>query len=108
MVKDMSIALMSAAALLLTINLAVITVAMDPATLECLRAQILASAVLLGLSILLGTITISILIGHVEALSRAQLSIGAERTARWLSALQFWFFLFGMGAMIWAIVLRLY
>ena len=104
----MSIALMSAAALLLTINLAVIVTVMDPAILESLRAQILASAVLLGLSILLGTIAISILIRHVEALTREQPIIGAERTARWLSAFQFWLFFFGMGAMIWAIVLRLY
>lgn len=109
MVKDMSIALISVAALLLTINLAIITAVIDETTLQLLRCQILASAILLGSSILLGTITTSILIGHVESLNTETKS-GTKGTivVRWLSAGQFWLFLFGMGMMIWAIIIRIY
>ena len=110
MIKDMSIALLSAAALLFTINLAVITATMDISIIHSLRIQILASAILLIISILLGTITISILIFGVEKVASVQNSknIAGETSARLLSAFQFWSFFFGMAMMIWAIILRLF
>jgi hypothetical protein len=105
MVKDMSIALLGSAALLLTITLAIITATISESVLKSLRYQVLFSAISLILSILVGTIALSIIISGVE---ESATNMPHERSARWLTGIQFWLFLIGMSLMLWAIIIRLF
>lgn len=101
LVKDSVLQLLGTSALVLTINLGIITFAQSAAVLETIRVQVSVSSTLLAVSIILGVRTMSGLIKLSEGRGNRNLSA-------WISGFQFWTFAAGLIVMLWAVVVRLW
>jgi len=97
--SDWVLGMLQAAALVLTINLALITTSVQPQVLGGIKWQIGISSVLLIISLLFGAFTIS---GVIQLLSGK----GSESTVEILAPIQLYSFMLGLILMLWAVLVR--
>lgn len=100
MVKDVGLGLIQAGALFLTINLALVTLVGEPTAIDQIKGLVVTSSILLGVSLFLGMIGLSLVI---EMAGSNQESSRKETAARWLTGIQLWAFVGGMAIMIKAV-----
>ena len=98
--SDWVLAMLQAAAVVLTINLAVITTSVQQEVLEGIKLQIGISSVLLVVSLVFGAVTISEII---KLLSKK----GSELRAEIFGPIQLYTFIFGLIAMVLAVLVRM-
>lgn len=103
--KDTSLSLVQAAALLLTISLGLVTATATAESFREIRKIVVSSSIVLGASILAGVLTLSAVLDLMEG---TKYEDWREGLARWLSAVQTWLFLAGMGLLISAIYTKLF
>jgi len=100
-IKDISVNLLSSAALILTISLGLISLELPASVLGQIRLQIIWSSILFLVSIFCGAGLCSILAGSPPDKEKGKIA------AQLLSIAQFWSFFVGATLMVWAVVIRL-